>query len=108
MVAVFLLFSSLVVSVLVKPTFKGLGLYWSGRVKNNIIFKRPKIQSMKVDAPVVATHLLIDPARALTLVGNFLRKLNLDELSQLWRILKGDMSFVRPSPALFNQGDLLA
>lgn len=63
---------------------------------------------MKLDAPVVATHLLIDPASASTPVGKFLRTLNVDELSQLWRILKGDMSFVRPSPALFNQDGLLA
>jgi O-antigen biosynthesis protein WbqP len=62
---------------------------------------------MKLDAPLVATHLLVDPASALTPVGKFSHKLNLDELSELWRILKGDMSFVRPSPALFNQDDLL-
>jgi len=98
-----------IVSLLVKFTSKGPVLYWSDRVgKNNVIFTMPKFRSMKVDAPVVATHLLADPKSILTPVGDFLRKSSLDELPQLWCIFKGDMSFVGPRPALFNQDDLIA
>jgi O-antigen biosynthesis protein WbqP len=104
-----LLLLVLMVSVLVKLTSKGPVMYWSDRVgKNNAIFKMPKFRSMKVDTPVIATHLLADPKSALTPVGDFLRKSSLDELPQLWCILKGDMSFVGPRPALFNQDDLIA
>ena len=107
--ALLLLLPVFMVSVLVKLTSKGPVLYWSDRVgKNNAIFKMPKFRSMKVDTPVVATHLLADPKRVLTPVGDFLRKSSLDELPQLWCILKGDMSFVGPRPALFNQDDLIA
>ena len=98
-----------IVSVLVKLTSKGPILYWSDRVgKNNTIFEMPKFRSMKADTPVVATHLLVDPKSVLTLVGDFLRKSSLDELPQLWCILKGDMSFVRPRLALYNRDDLIA
>jgi len=98
-----------VVAILVKVTSKGSILYWSDRVgKNNIIFRMPKFRSMKVDTPTMATHLLTDPQSVLTPVGGFLRKSSLDELPQLWSILKGDMSFVGPRPALFNQDDLIA
>jgi len=104
-----LLLPVLMVSMLVKLTSKGPVLYWSDRVgKSNGIFKMPKFRSMKVDTPVVATHLLVDPKSVLTPVGDFLRKSSLDELPQLWCILKGDMSFVGPRPALFNQDDLIA
>jgi O-antigen biosynthesis protein WbqP len=106
--ALLLLLPVLMVSVLVKLTSNGPILYWSDRVgKNNVIFKMPKFRSMKVDTPVVATHLLADPRSVLTPVGNFLRKSSLDELPQLWCILKGNMSFVGPRPALFNQDDLI-
>ena len=103
-----LLLPVFMVSVLVKLTSKGPVLYWSDRVgKYNNIFKMPKFRSMKVDTPVVATHLLADPKSVFTPVGEFLRKYSLDELPQLWCIFKGDMSFVGPRPALFNQDDLI-
>jgi O-antigen biosynthesis protein WbqP len=103
-----LLVPSVVVAALVKLTSKGPVLYWSDRVGiNNTIFKMPKFRSMKTDTPAVATHLLQDPKSVLTPIGDFLRKSSLDELPQLWCILKGDMSFVGPRPALFNQDDLI-
>jgi O-antigen biosynthesis protein WbqP len=105
---VLLLLPVLIVAVLIKLTSKGPILYWSDRVgKNNTIFKMPKFRSMKVDTPEVATHLLADPKSVLTPVGDFLRKSSLDELPQVWCIFKGDMSFVGPRPALFNQDDLI-
>jgi O-antigen biosynthesis protein WbqP len=104
-----LLLPIIVVAILVKLTSKGPALYWSDRVgKNNIIFKMPKFRSMQVNTPTVATHLLVDPNSVLTPIGNFLRKSSLDELPQLWSIIKGDMSFVGPRPALYNQDDLIA
>jgi len=105
----FLIALIIIVALWVKLTSKGPALYWSNRVGiNNSIFKMPKFRSMKVDTPAVATHLLQDPQSALTPIGDFLRKSSLDELPQLWCILKGDMSFVGPRPALFNQDDLVA
>lgn len=98
----------LLVGLLVRLTSAGPVLYWSDRVgRENRIFRMPKFRSMRVDAPVVATHLLCDPAKYLTPIGGFLRKSSLDELPQLWSILIGDMSFVGPRPALFNQEDLI-
>lgn len=90
-------------------TSPGPVLYWSDRVgRHNRIFKMPKFRSMRIDTPEVATHLLQNPDQWLTPIGSFFRKSSLDELPQLWSILKGDMSFVGPRPALFNQDDLIA
>ena len=97
------------VALFVKLTSKGPILYWSNRVgRSNTIFQMPKFRTMQVDTPAVATHLLSDSGQYLTPVGSFLRKSSLDELPQLWSILVGDMSFVGPRPALFNQDDLIA
>ena len=99
----------LVVAILVRLTSSGPALYWSDRVgRRNIIFKMPKFRTMQVGTPAVATHLLSDSGQYLTPVGSFLRKSSLDELPQLWSILVGDMSFVGPRPALFNQDDLIS
>ena len=107
--AVVLIWPVLLVALAVRVTSRGPALYWSDRVgRNNVIFKMPKFRSMRVGTPAVATHLLTDPNSHLTAIGSFLRKSSLDELPQLWSILVGDMSFVGPRPALFNQHDLVA
>ncbi len=110
LVAVFLLSLPIIIIWLaVKLTSKGPAIYWSDRVGiDNTIFKMPKFRTMRTDTPAVATHLLEDPKKWLTPIGSFLRKFSLDEFPQLWSILKGDMSFVGPRPALFNQDDLIA
>lgn len=106
--AVVLLVPVAVVALAVRLTSRGPALYWSDRVgRDNCIFRMPKFRSMRVGTPAVATHLLQDPDAHLTPIGSFLRKSSLDELPQLWSILKGDMSFVGPRPALFNQDDLI-
>lgn len=99
----------LTIAALVKLTSRGPVFYWSDRVGlENRIFRMPKFRTMRVDTPAVATHLLEDPERFLTLIGGFLRKTSLDELPQIWSILVGNMSLVGPRPALFNQDDLVA
>ncbi len=104
-----LLVPILIVALMVRVTSVGPVIYWSDRVgRNNKIFKMPKFRTMLVDTPAVATHLLANPDQFLTPIGSFLRKSSLDELPQLWSILHGDMSFVGPRPALFNQDDLIA
>ena len=107
--AVFLALPIMMTALAVRLTSPGPALYWSDRVgRHNRIFKMPKFRSMRIDTPAVATHLLQNPEQWLTPIGSFLRKSSLDELPQLWSILKGDMSFVGPRPALFNQDDLIA
>jgi O-antigen biosynthesis protein WbqP len=106
--AFFLAIPIVLVAISVRVTSKGPALYWSDRVgRANRIFQMPKFRSMRVDTPAVATHLLADPKSYLTPIGSFLRKSSLDELPQLWSIFVGDMSFVGPRPALFNQDDLI-
>ncbi len=103
----FVLIPLLMVAVFL--TDSGPILYWSQRIgRHNKTFKMPKFRTMRIDTPAVATHLLKDPDQWLTPLGGFLRRTSLDELPQLWSILKGDMSFVGPRPALFNQDDLIA
>jgi O-antigen biosynthesis protein WbqP len=104
-----LLVPGLIIALAVRVTSRGPALYWSQRVgRNNALFLMPKFRSMLVDAPTVATHLLGDSSRWITPLGRFLRVTSLDELPQLWSVLRGDMSLVGPRPALFNQHDLIA
>jgi len=108
-ILVLLVIPMLLISIAVRFSSKGPALYWSDRVgKNNKIFKMPKFRSMLIGAPAVATHLLDNPDSYLSSIGSFLRSSSLDELPQLFSVLKGDMSFVGPRPALYNQDDLIA
>jgi O-antigen biosynthesis protein WbqP len=106
---VLLVIPMLLIMIAIRLTSKGPSLYWSKRIgKDNTIIKIPKFRSMLLDTPAVATHLLDDPDSCLSPIGGFLRRSSLDELPQLFSVLKGDMSFVGPRPALFNQDDLIA
>ena len=97
-----------IIAILVRINSKGPALYWSDRVgKNNVIFKMPKFRSMSQNTVTMASHLMEDPERFITPFGKFIRRTSLDEFPQLYSILKGDMSFVGPRPALFNQDDLI-
>lgn len=108
-IAILLMPIILTVMLGIKLTSRGPILYWSDRIgKNNIIFKMPKFRTMCIGTPALPTHLMTNASQYLTPVGKFLRKTSLDEIPQLWSILKGDMSFVGPRPALFNQEDLIA
>ena len=105
----FALIPMLLIALSIRTTSKGAVLYWSDRIgQENKIFRMPKFRTMQVETPVVATHLMANPDKYLSSFGGFLRRSSLDELPQLWSILKGDMSFVGPRPALFNQDDLIA
>ena len=96
------------IAIAIKLTSEGPAIYWSDRVgKNNRIFRMPKFRTMRVDAPIVATHLMTNPEVYVTPLGKFLRKTSLDELPQIWSILRGEMSVVGPRPALYNQDDLI-
>ena len=107
--AIILAVPILLVALAVRMTSQGPAIYWSNRVgKENKIFRMPKFRSMRIDTPATATHLLGNPDQYLTSIGSFIRKTSLDELPQLYCILIGDMSFVGPRPALFNQDDLIA
>jgi len=105
----FLTLIMLIITIAVRSTSRGRVFYWSDRIgRDNKIFKMPKFRSMLVDTPPIATHLLDNPNDYLSPIGGFLRRSSLDELPQIFSVLKGDMSFVGPRPALFNQEDLIA
>ena len=109
LLSILLVIPILLLVVTIKFTSKGSVLYWSERVgRENVNFLMPKFRTMRSDTPQLATHLMNDPDMYLSPIGGFLRRTSLDELPQLWSILKGDMSFVGPRPALFNQDDLVA
>ena len=105
---IILLMPMFFIALMIRLTSKGSVLYWSDRVGfNNTIYKMPKFRSMRIDTPQVATHLMSNPEEFLSPIGRFLRQTSLDEIPQLLSILKGDMSFVGPRPALYNQEDLI-
>jgi O-antigen biosynthesis protein WbqP len=106
---ILLVIPMLLIAIAIRLTSKGPSIYWSERIgKNNEVFKMSKFRSMLTDTPDVATHLLDNPDFYLSPIGGFLRSTSLDELPQLFSVLKGNMSFVGPRPALYNQDDLIA
>ena len=108
-ILILLIIPMILISISIRLSSKGPALYWSKRIgRNNKIFKMPKFRSMLIDTPDLATHLLDDPNAYLSPIGGFLRSTSLDEIPQLFSVLKGDMSFVGPRPALFNQYNLIA
>jgi len=108
-IGLIVLLPCLIIGLLVRATSAGPALYWSERIgRDNTIFRMPKFRSMHVGTPAVATHLLCDAGSRITSIGALLRTTSLDELPQLWSVLKGDMSLVGPRPALYNQHDLIA
>tara|TARA_B100000787_G_C16162207_1_gene281989 strand:+ start:554 stop:1114 length:561 start_codon:yes stop_codon:yes gene_type:complete len=103
-----LIFPLIIIAIVVKISSKGAILFWSDRIgRNNVVFNMPKFRTMKTSTPNKATHLLEEPGSFITPFGQFLRRFSMDELPQLFSIIKGDMSFVGPRPALFNQEDLI-
>jgi len=107
--SIMFLFPMLFIAIMVRITSEGPILYWSDRIgKNNKIFQMPKFRTMRMDTPVIATHLMSNPSTYISPFGEFLRRKSLDEFPQLISIIKGDMSFVGPRPALYNQIDLIA
>ena len=105
----FFLFLLLIISTLIKFDSAGPIIFWSDRVgKNNKLFQMPKFRTMHTNAPLIETNKLSNNERYITRLGYFLRKTSLDELPQIWSVLKGDMSIVGPRPALFNQHDLIS
>jgi len=107
-ISVILIGPMILIGIVIKLNSNGPVLYWSDRIGyENAIFSMPKFRSMQVETPALATHLLGDPDQYLTSIGKLLRRTSLDELPQIWSILKGDMSIVGPRPALFNQEDLI-
>jgi O-antigen biosynthesis protein WbqP len=109
LLSIMLVIPILLLAITIKFASKGLVLYWSERVgRENLNFMMPKFRTMRSDTPQLATHLMNDPDEYLSPIGGFLRRTSLDEIPQIYSILKGDMSFVGPRPALFNQDDLIS